>query len=263
MPKKITSITLQKKAGRFNIFLDGEYAFPVSEDILIKYRLAKGQELDEALIAQLKQDDIVSKAYNKALDYLSYQLRSIKEMKTYLAKLEVTPEASEQVIKKLCDLNLLNDLNYAQSYVKTAMNTTDKGPYVITQKLKQKGIKDEFIASALELYTFERLVSTALKIADKFIAKETKLSFQAKKNKLYQRLLTKGFSSDVIEAVFEEVELKPNEEQEQQALARQAEKLLYRYRNLDKRERNFKLKQALYRKGFSLNEIDIYLQELD
>ena len=39
MAKKITAIATQKKAGRFNIYLDGKYAFSVSEDVLIKYRL--------------------------------------------------------------------------------------------------------------------------------------------------------------------------------------------------------------------------------
>ena len=34
---EITKITVQKKRkDRFNIFVDGEYAFPVSEAVLIK-----------------------------------------------------------------------------------------------------------------------------------------------------------------------------------------------------------------------------------
>lgn len=138
MAKKITAIATQKKAGRFNIYLDGKYAFSVSEDVLIKYRLAKGLELNEEMIEHLQQADLLSKAYNKALDHLSYQLRTKKEIKIYLTKLEVPENDQNQIISKLVELNLLDDLAYAKSYVRTAAKTTDKGPFVIAQKLKQK-----------------------------------------------------------------------------------------------------------------------------
>ena len=41
MNQKITSITAQKRPGRFNVFLDGNYAFSVSEDVLVKFQLSK------------------------------------------------------------------------------------------------------------------------------------------------------------------------------------------------------------------------------
>ena len=44
----ITKISAQKRPGRYNIFLDEQYAFPVSEEVLIKYGLRKGIVLDEA-----------------------------------------------------------------------------------------------------------------------------------------------------------------------------------------------------------------------
>lgn len=45
-PSVITKITVQKRRkDRFNIFVDGEYAFPISEAVLIKIGLFKGMEL--------------------------------------------------------------------------------------------------------------------------------------------------------------------------------------------------------------------------
>lgn len=138
---------------------------------MIKYRLAKGLELDEEMIEHLQQADLLSKAYNKALDHLSYQLRTKKEIKIYLTKLEVPENDQNQIISKLVELNLLDDLAYAKSYVRTAANTTDKGPFVIAQKLKQKGVAEEFINEALIEFSFEQQVQTALKLAEKFVAK--------------------------------------------------------------------------------------------
>lgn len=262
MAKKITAIATQKKAGRFNIYLDGKYAFPVSEDVLIKYRLAKGLELDEEMIEHLQQADLLSKAYNKALDHLSYQLRTKKEIKIYLTKLEVPENDQNQIISKLVKLNLLDDLAYAKSFVRTAANTTDKGPFVIAQKLKQKGVAEEFINEALIEFSFEQQVQTALKLAEKFVAKNKKLAFQALKNKLYQHLVTKGFSSETISLVLEELALKKDDTLQLEALREQGAKLLRRYQRYPQPERFFKLKQALYRKGFSLSEIERYLAEI-
>ena len=66
---------------------------------MIKYRLAKGLELDKEMIEHLQQADLLSKAYNKALDHLSYQLRTKKEIKIYLTKLEV-PENDQNLLLK-------------------------------------------------------------------------------------------------------------------------------------------------------------------
>jgi hypothetical protein len=35
---QITKIEAQQRAGRYNIYVNGRYAFPVSEDVLIRYR---------------------------------------------------------------------------------------------------------------------------------------------------------------------------------------------------------------------------------
>ncbi len=243
MAKKITAIATQKKAGRFNIYLDGKYAFSVSEDVLIKYRLAKGLELDEEMIEHLQQADLLSKAYNKALDHLSYQLRTKKEIKIYLTKLEVPENDQNQIISKLVELNLLDDLAYAKSYVRTAAKTTDKGPFVIAQKLKQKGVAEEFINEALIEFSLEQQVQAALKLAEKFVA-------------------TKGFSSETISLVLEELALKKDDTLQLEALREQGAKLLRRYQRYPQPECFFKLKQALYRKGFSLSEIERYLAEI-
>lgn len=86
MKQKITSITAQKRPGRFNVFLDGNYAFSVSEEVLVKFQLSKGKELDSADLEEIFKADDLSKALNKALDYLSYSLRTEKETRQKLAK---------------------------------------------------------------------------------------------------------------------------------------------------------------------------------
>ena len=49
---KISKITAQQRRGRYNVYLDGKYAFPVAESVLVKFRLMKGQELTKEQFEQ-------------------------------------------------------------------------------------------------------------------------------------------------------------------------------------------------------------------
>ena len=87
----ITKITAQvKNKSRYNIFLDHgrgeEYAFSVDEDILIKYNLKKGLELDEEYLIELIDEDEKKKCYHLSIHYLSYRMRSVEEVRTYLER---------------------------------------------------------------------------------------------------------------------------------------------------------------------------------
>ena len=63
MASKITMIEAQKRKGRFNVYVDGAYAFPISENVMIKYRIFKGMEIDDELKEELVNADDISKLY--------------------------------------------------------------------------------------------------------------------------------------------------------------------------------------------------------
>lgn len=59
----ITKISTQKKnTERFNIFLDEKYAFSVDADVLVRFDLKKGKELDELDILEIQYGDDVQKS---------------------------------------------------------------------------------------------------------------------------------------------------------------------------------------------------------
>lgn len=88
----ITKISTQKKnTERFNIFLDDKYAFSVDADVLVKFELKKGKELDDLDIIEIQYGDEVKKGFNRALDFLSYRMRSTKEVEDHLKKKETSP----------------------------------------------------------------------------------------------------------------------------------------------------------------------------
>ncbi|MEG0552959.1 MAG: recombination regulator RecX, partial [Carnobacterium sp.] len=92
---KITKIETQKRKGRYNIYLDETYAFPIDEAILVKHALYKGMEISEDFRDELESEDGFRKAYTRSLNYLNYGLRSEKEVRDDLAKHEFSDVADE------------------------------------------------------------------------------------------------------------------------------------------------------------------------
>ena len=67
----ITSIMQQSKKERFNVFLDGEFAFSVSIDAVIKYKLKEGLLLSNTLINQISTEEEQNYAFSLALKYIN------------------------------------------------------------------------------------------------------------------------------------------------------------------------------------------------
>ncbi|HJF53990.1 MAG TPA: recombination regulator RecX [Limosilactobacillus coleohominis] len=259
--KKITKIEAQKRKGRYNVYLDDQYAFPVAENVLIKYRLMKGMELDQNQIAQITTDDQIAKAYGRMLDYLSHQLRTEKEVIQKLQEIETPEEYFEPILRKLREERLLDDHNYAMSYVRTVMNTELKGPSVIRQKLRLKGIGELDIDVALEQFTDEKQLENATKLTQKLFRRYQSQPTRRQEEKVRQGLMTNGYRSDIFNQIQEAVEPEADAEQQNELLDRQATKLLRRYQKYQGYERQMKLKQALYRKGFDLDDINDWVME--
>lgn len=258
---KITTIQAQKRKGRYNIFIDGQYRFPISEEVLIQFRLHKDQEITNDQIETITNADSISKAYNKALDYLSYQLRTEKEIIQYLQQHKFTDFQIEPVLQRLRNQGYINDLEYAKSYVRTIAKTSDKGPKVIIQNLRKKGILENDIETALEEFPFEEQLQNTVKIAQKLARKYHREAFKIKIQKIKNGLFAKGFNSEIATKAINRLELEKDKSQEMEQLHLQGTKIIRRYQKLPLPQRNQKVKTALYRKGFSIDEINQFIDE--
>lgn len=262
MVKKITMIEAQKKhAGRYNIYLDGEYEFGVSESVLINFKLMKGMEIDKNMQSDITKSDSVSKAYSKALDYISHQLRAESEVIEKLKKLEVDEATMAEVMAKLYEQNLLNDQKFADSYVRTMAITSDKGPTVIRQNLKAKKIDDNIIENALAEFDNNTLVENATKAAEKSMKHYHRIPEKMRLQKVRVSLMTKGFSTDLINQVLNDMVVETDEEDEWYNLTVQAEKIWQRNRKYDNRTRIMKTKQSLFGKGYQMDDVNRWMEE--
>ena len=255
----ITKITTQqKRTDRYNIFMDygkgkgEEYSFSVDEEVLLKFQLKKGKEINEFDLADIQLYDEIQKSFTSALNYLSHRMRSEQEIRIYLKKKEVDEPIIQETVLKLYKFKYLDDLEFARAFVRTYVNGGNKGPIVLQQDLIEKGIKQSVIEQAMDEYPIELQIEHAVMMAEKAIKKETKLSERALRQKLDQILSRKGFQRDVISIALQEITVEKDDDEEWQSLMFQAEKIKRRYKGYTGYEYVQRMKQALFRKGLQL-----------
>ncbi|WP_046174807.1 recombination regulator RecX [Domibacillus indicus] len=257
----ITKIAMQqKRVDRYNIEIDGNYAFSVDEAILIEFDLKKGKPVTEAEITEIKIRDGVQRGINTAVNFLSLRMRSKKEVLDYLRKKEIDPGSWEEIMSRLESMGYLNDEQFADAYIKTQIQTTEKGPAVILRELKEKGVEDHIAFSLIEQFTEEEQAAKAASLFHKQRKKYKHDSAFLQKKKAEQHVMAKGYSADILKKASTEQEL--DEEAEMDALMHQTAKAHRRYRSLEEREYRQKMKMALYRKGFDLSDIDRAIDSL-
>lgn len=264
----ITKISVQKNnQDRYNIFIDQgkgeEYAFSVDQDVLIKFDLRKGKSVDELSLTEIQYHDEIRKSYNLGVHYLARRMRSEHEIKSYLSQKGVEGLIINEVIHKLNNHGYINDEEFAAAYVRTQMNTTDKGPEVIKLELKEKGIVLPIIERTIEQYPMELQIEKATVLTNKYIQKNQRDSFLVLKQKLEQMLVRKGYTFQVISIAISESELDKNDDEELKIIRLQGEKFRQKFSKYSGYEFQQKLKQALYRKGFSLEIIEKYITEIE
>lgn len=260
---KITKITTQKHKGRYNVFLDGHYAFPVGESVLIKFRLAKGEELDSVQIGQIKKSDHDSKAYGAALNYLSYQLRSEKELTDYLRGKDYDANVIDKVMKKLHELQLIDDLAYAKAFVRTEMKTTLDGPRKIERKLKQKKVSSDNIETAIVIFEPKLIFENGTKLAQKVIKQSRNKTYRNTLIKIKQRLLSNGYDrpDGIIDRIIDELDFEPDSQHDEDLLEKKGKKLWPRYEKKDNGKQKFYA--AMMRRGFNFSDVRNFLDNLN
>lgn len=249
------------KGPSYSLKTESGLNIKVSEDSLVKHRLLKGEEITETLLETIRKEAELDIGYQLALSYVSFQLRSEKELKDHLRRKEISDEGIDYVIHKLQGLDLLDDRGFAMSYVRTALRTTDKGPGPVRQHLLKKGVPKEIIDEAMVLFDDVEQKETAMKLAEKGIRSYRTKSHQETVNKIRQLLFTKGFKTEVIEEVMAELPLEKDDDEEWEKLVNEGDKLWRRHRGLEGYKRRQKIQQALYRKGHKMEEIHRYLDE--
>ncbi|HEY9088267.1 MAG TPA: RecX family transcriptional regulator [Anaerolineaceae bacterium] len=195
MDKQITALKVQKRnPNRINVYLDGEYAFPVAR--IVGAWLQIGQVLSEEKIASLRAADTKEVAFQRALNFLSYRPRSEAEVQRKLTEAGFDEAVIAETLERLRGANLISDAQFAKDWVENRSTFRPRGRRVLAMELRQKGVADDVIQSALDgtvdedELAYQAAVRKARRWAD--------LEYAAFRERLSAYLLRRGFSYGTI-----------------------------------------------------------------
>ncbi|MDN6161487.1 MAG: recombination regulator RecX [Atopostipes sp.] len=259
--RMISKITPQKRKGRYNIFIDKDFAFGVDEEVLLKFNLSKGTHVSKDLQEKIESEESYYKAYQRTLNYLTYSLRTEKDIRDYLKKHDIE-QYSDRMVEHFKELGLLDDLNYAESYVRTMAKVNRKGPRNVEMDLKRKGISDEQILTALEEYSYEQKFENAEILAEKRWRRAKNDSRIEGIQKVKKYLVNKGYSFEIADDVIDQMDTEIDEDAEYDALVKQGDRAIRRYsRKYEGYELIQRLKRYLYSKSFPSALINRFIDE--
>ena len=143
-------------------------------------------------------EEFFATVYNKALDIVSRREHSEKEIKNKLLEKFDAPEIIEQVVLKLIENNLINDVRFAEMYV-LIRKRKGFGPKKIQFELMARGIDNSI--SSLVITEEGSWKEAAQKAFNKKFKNGASQEFK-ERNKQKTFLQNRGFSFEEIDSVF-------------------------------------------------------------
>ncbi|PSQ87646.1 MAG: recombinase RecX [Bacteroidetes bacterium QS_3_64_15] len=214
MPDAATSGTITRLESqvhnddRVSVYLDGEFAFGIHEDLVVKHSLQVGATLTPEKARELERDEQYVDAKQTALDYLAYKPRTEEEVRRKLGQEDVPSPVIEDVIARLYELEYLDDEAYAHDYAHNRFSSKKYGPVRIRRELTERGVDRRLADAAVdELFAEVDVTAAAWTHAEKRwprLAGED--DPRRRRQKMYRYLRRRGFTSNTIRPILDELE---------------------------------------------------------
>lgn len=196
--RQITAIEPQEnpRSGRANLFLDGKFAFSLSEELAA--RLPRGTFLSEAEVADLQRQDNLHRIRGAALTLLSFRPRSVSEVRGRLLRRGFDPTLVEEVLERLRGQGMLDDAGFAQFWVENRQAHRPRGGRLLQAELRAKGIDREVIEGVLP--EDEEEEAAAYRLGERKARSLRGLDWREFRQRIGEHLVRRGFSYDTADS---------------------------------------------------------------
>lgn len=201
---EIKDISFDEKKGLFIVEFD-KSTLNSSYNLYNELNLSKGKVLSEEEYNKLRDFNDYNLNFSKALNFISYRIRSKKEVYDKLRKDNVSKEHIDKIISKLEEDGYIDDYRFTKAFfeLKTEINkwSNRKIEYELINKGIDKNIIDKFSFNFKELE-----FKNAKDLVEKKLPQwENKFEGFKLKNKIYTFLSSRGFDYSIIERVIGEL----------------------------------------------------------
>lgn len=203
---RITRIEVQqKRTDRRNIYADGSFLIGIHVETLLRFGLRVGDAISAETLVSLQASEDLLAARSVALQYLSRRPRSEKEIRDKLRDKEFAQQVIDTVLGDLAQSGLVNDLEFACSYVRNSLSLKPVGELRLRQKLLLLGVDKTTIDRALrEVMGGREMEEAASRAASQFLQRTARSAREEDRRRTRQRLINflarRGFPWHIIQS---------------------------------------------------------------
>ena len=247
---------IKLKNNKYKILIDDEF-ITTYDNVILENELLYKKKLDKELYNKIKKDTEYYDIYDKVVKHILKKRRSEKEVKCYIEKYTTNKNYVENIINKLKNINLINDLEYCKSFINDRVYLSKNGINKIKNDLLNQDIPLEIIEQELKNIDINIINQRLEKIIIKKINNNKKYSFNQLKQKILNELIILGYDKKMILEVIDN-----NTKDDNDIIKKEYNKL---YNKLKTKYEGYelcsKIKQKLLIKGFTNEEINLLINE--
>ena len=193
----------ETKKGRFSVFANGEFLFSVHKDtFLLRPELAVGRQVTVETLEEIRLEDEALSCKEKALTLLEYSSHSAGRLAEKLRR-HYPPETVEQVVQRLRELGLLDDLDYGRRLAADLLNLRGYSLGRVRQTLYQRRLDKETIDQVMgELSEIDQIAPIVALVNKKYLQK---LREPRGREKVAAALQRRGYRYDEIREALSQV----------------------------------------------------------
>lgn len=203
---KISDIQPQKKnKDRSNVYVNNQFLTGLPNYLIEKFGLKIGQEIDDKKIKNIALEHDYEKAKEYIIRYLMH--KTTFEVEKRLKEKGYEEETIIRVMTFIKEYKIIDDNDKAKRFTNDKLKIKKQGRNRIKMELKLKGISEEDVQEAINMIDEKIEIQNAISLLEKkyeTYKKKSKTEYEVK-NRMFQFLMSKGYTSEVIQIAIEKI----------------------------------------------------------
>lgn len=200
---RITSVEKSRKGRKYNIYVDGKFLFPVSDEEYFSLNLYENRDFTEQELEGIISELHYKEAKEKATVYISSRLRSAGEVSLRLKREGYSNTTIERVVEELKSIGYINDRLFIGKYIFDRLKMKPKAKRMLKYELLNKGIEEAVIDEVLEEWKVDEEIVAENMVRRKFGKYD--FSDEEIKKKVRAFLYHRGYNLESIENIIKKM----------------------------------------------------------
>ncbi len=196
LPGRCTDIVAQKKQkDRVSLFVEGIYLDGFHRDVIYRAGIIKGDLITEELLRELVRSERQYLLHNQICRWLAIRNHSSREIYDKSLARGYTLDETREALEPFIERGYQDDALFAETFSREKKEINGWGPAKIRNALAQKGVKKQYIDTALEIIFTDQQLINAIETAAKSACKRLMRTEPGlkRKSKLVNFLIRRGF----------------------------------------------------------------------